>query len=667
MFRRFLLYSLICISFLRCSKKVDNQIDINDNEKAIEYKSFSLNDSLYKSEHNRLTKHILTFGHTLNTNSEVVFFKENVNSRSLRQRYSNALQNKDTIGLAHASFRLGEYYQYNIVADSSYLYYNRATQYFNHLRDTLKLQQTYLYLSILLSDNKVYPEAEIQIKNAIALNSKKENVYKLYSQKYVLAGAELGLEKYDKAIRLFQEANELLKSKEIEAYFNAYQISLNRISIKNYLAKIYIYRKEYSEAEAMLNLALEELANVREVDKNLFYPLILHKFAKVKLASDDYKSVLNLIQQSKSINTAFNNHYSINNDNLVYAEYFFKQRAIAAGVYVLGGVLDSARKNNDLDTQRKALELLVIYDKANSKENFAAYRKINSVISNEMNMVRSKFARLKYESDSLIHSNKVLKDQNDLIVIVSILLILLFLGVLIVVFFRNKAKEISMIQMYQKDTERYYDSIIHIQNRITKAQELERKKFAKELHDGVLNKLFVTRFSLLQLERDNLELTKEVLANEVKEVESFIRNSSHTLYNDEKFLVGDYKQLIEELVTMQNRNVTTTFTYTIDPKLDLEVLTHRVKVNIYRILQEVFQNVQKYAEAKECILEFQYVSESVFKVKVLDTGKGFNVKTVNRGLGLKNIEDRLYLLGSKLVLRSRKGIGTSITFEITFN
>lgn len=667
MFRRFLLYSLLCISFLGCSKKVDNQININEDEKVIEYKSFSLNDSLYKSEHNRLTKHLLTFGHTLNAKSEIITLKENVNSRSLRQSYSDALQNKDTIGLAYASFRLGEHYQYNIVADSSYLYYNRATQYFNHLRDTLKLQQTYLYLSILLSDNKVYPEAEIQIKNAIALNNKKDNAYKLYSQKYVLAGAELGLEKYDKAIKLFQEANEFLKSKEIETYFNAYQISLNRISIKNYLAKIYIYRKEYSEAEAMLNLALEELANVRETDKNLFYPLILHKFAKVKLVSDDYKSALDFIQQSKNINTAFNNNYSINNDNLVYAEYFFKQGTIAAGVNVLDEVLDSARKNNDLDTQRKALELLVIYDKANSKENFAAYRKINSVISNEMNMVRSKFARLKYESDSLIHSNKVLKDQNDLIVIVSILLILLFLGVLIVVFFRNKAKEISMIQMYQKDTERYYDSIIHIQNRITKAQELERKKFAKELHDGVLNKLFVTRFSLLQLERDNLELTKEALANEVKEVENFIRNSSHTLYNDDKFLVGDYKQLIEELVTMQNRNVTTTFTYTIDPKLDLDVLTHRVKVNIYRILQEVFQNVQKYAEAKECILEFQYVSESVFKVKVLDTGKGFNVKTVNRGLGLKNIEDRLYLLGSKLVLRSRKGIGTSITFEITFN
>ncbi|MGL4581916.1 MAG: tetratricopeptide repeat-containing sensor histidine kinase [Flavobacterium sp.] len=667
MFKRLLLYSLICISFLRCTKKVDNQININENRGGIGYKSFSLSDSLYKSEHNRLTKHILTFRHTLNTNSEVVFLNEHVNSRSLRQSYSNALQNKDNLGLANASFRLGEYYQYNIIADSSYLYYNRATQYFSHLRDTLKLQQTYLYLSILLSDNKVYPEAEIQVKNAIALNNKKDNVYKIYSQKYVLAGAELGLEKYDKAIKLFQEANELLKSKEIEAYFNAYQISLNRISIKNYLAKIYIYNKEYSEAEIMLNLASEELANVREADKNLFYPLILNKFAKVRLASNDYKSALELIQKSKSINTIFNNNYSINNDNLVYAEYFFKQGDIAAGIDVLDDVLDSAKKNNDLDIQRKALELLVIYDKANSKANFVAYRKVNSLISNEMNMVRSKFARLKYESDSLIHSNKILKDQKDLIVIVSILLILLFLGVLIVVFFRNKAKEISMIQMYQKDTEKYYDSIIHIQNKITKTQELERKKFAKELHDGVLNKLFVTRFSLLQLERDNLELTKEALANEVKEVESFIRNSSHTLYNDEKFLVSDYKQLIEELVMLQNRNVTTTFTYTIDPKLDLEVLNHRVKINIYRILQEVFQNVQKYADAKKCILEFQYVSESVFKVRVLDNGKGFNVKTVKRGLGLKNIEDRLYLLGSKLILKSRKGVGTTISFEIISN
>lgn len=666
-FRKLLLHCLIFIVFIGCAKRNDNQDDSKKKERSIGYRSFSLSDSLYKSESSRLTKYLLTFGHTLNANSQVVASNENINPQELKQNYSYALRNKDTVSLAYSSFRLGEYYQYNIVADSSYFYYNKATQYFSHLQDTLKLQQTYLYLSILLCNNKVYPEAEIQINNAISLNNHKDNDYKLYSEKYVLGGVELGLEKYDKAIKVFQEANELLKTKEIATYYNEYQISLNRISIKNYLAKIYIQRKEYNEAETMLNLALVELENVKEGDKNLFYPLILHKLAEVKLASGDYKSVLDLVQKSKSINTSFNNYYSINLDNLLYAEYFFKQGDIDAGVSILDEVVQSAKKNKDIDTQRKALELLVLYDKENTKENFSAYRKINGLTSNEMNIVRSNFARLKYESESLIHSNKALRDQNDLITLVSILLIFLFIGLLIVVFFRNKAKEISMIQMYQKDTERYYDSIIHIQNRITAAQELERKKFAKELHDGVLNKLFVTRFSLLQLEQDNLEVTKEVLANEVKEVENFIRNSSHTLYSDEKFLVSDYRQLIEELVTMQNRNVTTTFIYTIDPKLDIEVFSHRVKINIYRILQEVFQNVQKYAEAKECVLEFKYVSESVFSVKVIDTGKGFNTKTVKRGLGLKNIEDRLYLLGSKLVLRSRKGVGTSISFEVTSN
>lgn len=220
--------------------------------------------------------------------------------------------------------------------------------------------------------------------------------------------------------------------------------------------------------------------------------------------------------------------------------------------------------------------------------------------------------------------------------------------------------------MYQKDTEKYYDSIIHIQNKVNLVQEIERKKFAKELHDGVLNKLFVARFSLQQLEEDNLESIKETLTNEVQEVERFIRYSSQALFNEEEFLISNFKQLIEELVITQNRGMNTRFSCFIDTRINLELLSHRVKINIYRILQEGFQNVQKYAEADSCTLELIYMTDTSFTVVLQDNGKGFDLKVNKRGLGLKNIAERLQVLNSNLTLDSVEGKGTLLSFDITF-
>lgn len=662
MFSKFLSYCLLVLVFFSCGKTTESKISTGDTEKQIVDKSFALNDSLYRSENNRLTKYLLTFGGSkgrINPNAQ-----SRKEKQVLVEKYSLAMQAADSIKIGQIHFELGEYYQYNMVSDSSYYHYNKSIQ---HLKDPSRLQNAYLYLSILLSDNEIFSEGLVQVENAISLNTRKTDVYKMYCQTYVMADIKLGLEQYKEAIELFHQASTLLSKKEIISYFNEYQISLNRISIKNSLAKAYIENKDYEEADLMLKLALKELEQVREVDKDLFYPLLIHKYASIKLALNEYDAALVFILESLKRNTSLHNEYSINRNKLLYAEYFFKRKNKDQGIVLLNQVLESTIQHNDLELHKQTLEMLLIYDNTNTRENFQAYQNIDRRINQESNLTRSSFARLKYESDFLIRSNQLLKDKNTLIAFVSIMLILLFLVLLIIVFFRNKAKEISLVQMYQKDTEKYYDSIIHIQNRIKSAQEFERKKFAKELHDGILNKLFVTRFSLLQLERTNLEATKETLVNEVKEVESFIRNSSQALYNDEKFLVSDFKQLIEELVAMQNRSVCTTFTCVIDSELNLESLSHRVKINIYRILQEAFQNVQKYAEAKTCNLEFSYVSETVFRVKVVDTGKGFIVKTVKRGLGLKNMEDRLYALNSKLVLSSKKGIGTSISFEIVYN
>ncbi|MDM1348148.1 ATP-binding protein [Myroides marinus] len=665
MFNKIVFYILMIIFFVSCTNKVGNQLVTMTEKKAVGSNSFVLSDSLYRSENSRLTKYLLTFSNHSEEGEDLFrFIKAKREKNNLIKNYSEALFLDDSVSVASSSFALGEFFQYNLAQDSSYYYYNKSALYYKGIKNKEHLQRTYLSLSILLCDRGIFQEAELYLDDAIALNNKNISAYTSYAQIHVMGMVKLGLEEYDKAIECFNQANFLLDNVEIKDQYNDYQIALNKLAIKNYLARAYISKHEYDIADVITNTALIDVNFLKEEDKGLFLPLLLNKKVRVKLRTEKYKEALGYITNLLEVDKRLGNEYSLNLDYILYAEYFFRTGDITKARQYVDKALVSARKYNDLLTQKKALELLLIYDKENINANFYSYKEVNERINQSNNTVRSSFAKLKYESDSLVTSIELLKNQYFIIVTVSTTVVLVLLGVLIFIVFRNKAKEINMVQMYQKDTEKYYDSIIHIQNKVNAVQEIERKKFAKELHDGVLNKLFVTRFSLQQLEEEDLQSAKDMLANEVQEVETFIRHSSQALLNEDKFLVSDFKQLIEELVMLQNRSKNTYFSCFIDTKLDLEILSHRVKVNIYRILQEAFQNVQKYAEASACVLELVYVSETTFTIVIHDNGKGFDVKTIKKGLGLKNMGDRLHAINSKLAIDSKEGVGTVISFDI---
>ncbi|MCS7473416.1 ATP-binding protein [Myroides odoratimimus] len=667
MFKKYILYCLLIPFFLSCTKSKERQLDVQKQTQELDLIDKEENsDSIHYVETSRLAKRLLLLGNAYYYKQNNLANKEDAynEKNKLTYEYLNALKNKDSASLANTYFDLGEYYQYTAISDSSYYYYNKSVQYYKGIKNIEDLQKTYLYFSILLASRGVFLEAHIQLLQAISLNGYNVSKHTLYSQAFVLAVIELGLDKNDEAITMLKKAEAYLDSEELKNFYLREQILMNKISIKNNLSRAYIEKGEYNDAEEAIQEAFRYLEQLENKDKESFYSMLLHTNASLQLKYKNYDTVISYIVEAMDHSLTIGNYHAYNLNKILYAEYQLERGEFVNGIKLLEEVFSSAAQYDDLRIQKKAIELLMMYDKIDSKSNFYHYKQINELINKDINAVRSKFARLKYESDSLIRSNQILKDQNNLITYASIALIFSFIGILCVIFYRNKAREIALVQMYQKDTEKYYDSIIHIQNSITRAQELERKKFAKELHDGVLNKLFVTRFSLLQLENDNLELVKESLVKEVQEVELFIRNSSHALYNEEKFLVSNFGQLLEELVYLQNRNVSTVFSIEIDSRIELERLSHKIKVNIYRVLQEAFQNVQKYAEAKECKLVIEYLSDQYFRMEVIDNGKGFSFKSVKRGLGIKNMEERLRGLNSKLIVKSKRGIGTSISFSI---
>lgn len=221
-----------------------------------------------------------------------------------------------------------------------------------------------------------------------------------------------------------------------------------------------------------------------------------------------------------------------------------------------------------------------------------------------------------------------------------------------------------MIKLLQRDTEKYYDSILNVQNELNEARNLERKEIAKELHEGVLNRLFVTRFLLMQVSKESVDEHKISLINEVKEVEKYIRGVSHSLANTEDFKINEFDQLLEDLVQIQNRSEVTIFKLYMDKEVCFDKLTNQYKVHIYRIVQECLQNVHKHANATECVVQFLNNNNESFKVIIKDNGQGFDADIVKRGIGVANIKDRIEFMKGKLIIDSKPGEGTVISFVV---
>ncbi|MDM1370188.1 sensor histidine kinase, partial [Myroides marinus] len=86
--------------------------------------------------------------------------------------------------------------------------------------------------------------------------------------------------------------------------------------------------------------------------------------------------------------------------------------------------------------------------------------------------------------------------------------------------------------------------------------------------------------------------------------------------------------------------------------------------HIYRIVQECLQNVHKHANATECVVQFLNNNNESFKVIIKDNGQGFDADIVKRGIGFANIKDRIEFMKGKLIIDSKPGEGTVISFVV---
>ena len=200
------------------------------------------------------------------------------------------------------------------------------------------------------------------------------------------------------------------------------------------------------------------------------------------------------------------------------------------------------------------------------------------------------------------------------------------------------------------------------QSETEKARNDERNRIAMELHDGIVNSIFTTRFNLIQLDPNALD-KKEQLVKELEKTENEIRRVSHDLTQNLLFEDKSLPEIIITLVESQQNQYNTRFDVSVDKYIDWSLVSSDNKIHIYRIIQEAIQNSNKYSQAERCYIVLLKTGDKI-TIRVWDNGIGFNPEKVKNGIGLKNIKDRTKALKGELKISSNSEKGTTI--EVVF-
>ena len=232
----------------------------------------------------------------------------------------------------------------------------------------------------------------------------------------------------------------------------------------------------------------------------------------------------------------------------------------------------------------------------------------------------------------------------------------------------DSAKEKNLILALWRDLTERNRMQRRIYNARVEAEERERERFAKELHDGLGPILSTVKFNFEWLSEitadDKREKIIQIGNNNIQEAFVTLREISNNL---NPHILTNYgltqavKSFIVKLSSL--RSIHFDFQSNTDVRFKTEL-----EIALYRIIQELVNNTIKYAKAKNISI-WLHRTEAANKLilKYKDDGVGFDLKTIldsKEGFGLFNIQNRIRLLDGDISMKSKPGKGFHLEIEL---
>ena len=613
--------------------------------KAYKYNSALKNDTLKNKNLTEIAEQIINF-------KDARFFKKVNNEVFLLSK-----KLKDTFGIGESFRRYGNYYLLKEDLDSAYYFYQQAYKLYDIAKDEYHSGRILYGMASVKTDLRDYTGSEKLTFQAIKKLSPLNKNTSLYLCHYLQGVNFYELKEYEKALFYHQKAIKYLEKAKYKANYR--ELSLN------FIGNVYTDMGRSTEAVNSFEKALE-YGDLRNSDIR-FYATVTDNLAYAKFKNGDTLNVEKQFKEALKIRDSVNNVSGIVINKLHLAEYYVSKKDTAKAIEYTIDAGKLAKSVNNHRDRLAALKLLSKLDKTNAKTYLEEYIALSDSLHTEERTIRNKSTRIEYETDEYIEETERLALQNILITVIGGVLILVFALLYFIRRQRAKNKELLFESEQQKANEEIYSLMLKQQVKLEEGRTEERVRISEELHDGVLGKLFGTRVGLgflaLKGEDEDME-DYNAYVEELQGIEKEIRDISHELKNDilksKTGLVSIIDQYINNLSKLQN------FKYTVssDSEINWDTIDDKLKVTLYRIIQEAIQNIIKHAKANTVAIAFS-VKAKLLYLTITDDGMGFDTNKKNQGIGLKNMKSRILKHQGEFRINAVTNEGTTITIIIS--
>ncbi|PZR37882.1 MAG: hypothetical protein DI538_11105 [Azospira oryzae] len=490
----------------------------------------------------------------------------------------------------------------------------------------------------------------------IAYQKALDHARALKNKKYIvmamagMAGVYFGQDKtMDRTRNVFEEANALIDSSR---YANLLARNYGR------LANVYMVMGKPDEAEKYLKRA----SVITDLSGNLpVRGYILSSLATLMAERGKFTEAIQYAEEPIRIKRELGQYRQLQNDLLNISEwYLILKQYDQARHSIHEGMATST-------TLKDVVYLHYFYDRSarldsitgDFKSAYTNLKKANIFKDSVFSLQRTKAVEeisRKYEAEQkekvIAEKELVIQQQKyHQIVIIGTAAIIVLILVVILIVIRSRHSARLQSEKQKQDYLRL-QTIVHTQEEV-------QQSIARDIHDGLVQVLGAAKMSLQAV---NIDGDKKLIHHRIKEASQIMdqacneaRTISHQLL-PYSLMKDGLVAALEELFAKSLAN------YHFNKSGDTSPIQEDICINIYRIAQELVNNIVKHAEAEQVNAEW-VTGDEEWTLTISDNGKGFDVHS-HPGVGLTNIQTRAELIGGVIKMDSQPGKGTWVQLAI---
>lgn len=483
-------------------------------------------------------------------------------------------------------------------------------------------------------------------------------------------------------IGVFSFNNENYKNAEIYYQKSIELYGQNKVSSPKYLIDSYLKYSHVLAINNKKNNALNTLDKAKKIFTD-FSDLFLessyyNEVAYLNHHFKDYKMAIINYDKAIEIAMKLNDVELINTIKITKSNTLTELNKISEAKDLLVESLNSkevliSTKNNIL----KELGVLSkkLKDYPESVKYYEAYIKLNDSLDEVS--VQKTIANLDAKYHKSENENKIrqlesekqkaqLVSENNKLHYTLLVLLTFILSSIILFLWKNSKTQRLLTEEKEKNYSQNISTLktqkeIEVMQAMIDGEEIERKRIARELHDGIGSKLsalkiLISRFDNHKISDDSLSHFNELLSTSISE----LRQVSYNLVPESLLKLGLENALSDLCHLLHSETVKIEF-----QAFDItNTIPISSQMNIYRIIQELLNNALKHSQCSEILVSYSQ-NEGSFFISVEDNGNGFDVSSIDykTGLGIKNLKSRVELLSGTYNLESNES-GTYYNIEL---